>query len=263
MSFSKLASSIVHSSLWTYEDHIRLLFVSLLAICDYEGFVYGSRHGLERAANIRWNRETQRDPWDALTSPDPDSSDLLRNPENEGRRIEAVPGGFRILNYLYYRSLRNDDDRREQNRRSQKKFRVKSTTKRASAKVSHSKPKSATVSPDKPEYAHPDADADADAVLLSSKESSTKNDAPHRALCAPDQRRVDELMEELRAILPKREMDQLAVLWAKRIRHCSKAVAFAIEDYKVRTPDQRRKIRNVGAWLTDRHARALVEVLGK
>ena len=261
MSFSKLASSIVHSSLWTAEDHVRLLFVSLLAVCDYEGFVYGSRLGLERMANIRWE-PPQRDPWEALTSPDPDSSDLLRNPQNEGRRIEVVPGGFRILNYLYYRSLRNDDDRKEQNRRSQqnRRYRLKSTTRRSSAKISRSQPKSAAVSPGQPEYAHPDADADADAEVLSSKKEP-KNDAEHRAV-APNSGREKELMGELRAILPKREMNELGGLWRKRIRHCSKAVAFAIEDYKVRTPDQRSSIKNVGAWLTDRHARALVEVLG-
>jgi hypothetical protein len=168
MSFSKLSSSIVHSSLWTAEDHVRLLFLTLLAICDYEGFVYGSRHGLEHTAQIRYDvSKGDRNPWDVLMSPDPDSSDLLRNPQNEGRRIEAVDGGFRILNYLYYRSLRNDDDRREQSRRSKRnrRYGLKSTTKKASAKVSQCPPKSASVrtgQPCPPLSAHPDADADAD-----------------------------------------------------------------------------------------------------
>jgi hypothetical protein len=155
MSYSKLFSSIVHSSLWTEEDHVRLLFVTLLAIADREGHVYGSRNGLERAANIQYDVDAgDVDPWQALMEPDSDSADLMRNPENEGRRIEAVDGGFRILNYLYYRSLRNDDDRREQNREAQRKFRERS--------VSRNKPRSANVKRVKPESAHADADADAE-----------------------------------------------------------------------------------------------------
>lgn len=45
-----------------------------------------------------------------------------------------------------------------------------------------------------------------------------------------------------------------------RIRHRRKAVYFAIEDWKNQSPDQQRSIRNRAAWLTDRHARALVEI---
>ena len=148
MSYSKLFSSIVHSSLWTEEDHVRLLFVTLLAIADREGFVYGSRNGLERTANIAWRDKGLTDPWDKLLSPDPDSADILRNPENEGRRIEAVPGGFRILNFLYYRSLRNNDDRREQNRSAQARYRTKHG-------ISQSKPRSATVKKNKPAFQMP------------------------------------------------------------------------------------------------------------
>src|SRR4030095_3722166 len=103
-----------------------------------------------------------RDPWEVLLSPDPDSSDIFRNPANQGRRIEEVPGGFRILNYLYYRSLRNNDDRKEQTRRAQQKFRAKSSTQRASAKISQRKPKSALVSLGKPQSAHAEAEAEAD-----------------------------------------------------------------------------------------------------
>lgn len=38
---------------------------------------------------------------------------------------------------------------------------------------------------------------------------------------------------------------------------------YAIEDWKVRTPGQRRAIKNVAAWLTDRHSRALDELQKK
>ena len=162
MSYSKLFSSIVHSSLWTEEDHVRLLFVTLLAIADREGYIYGSRKGLERLANID-SGKYERDPWGVLMEPDADSSDLMRNPDNEGRRIEPVSGGFRILNYAFYRSLRNSDDRREQNREAQRRHRGKRdhwgkmSSQRASAKVSNS---SAEVSRDQPQSSQADAEAE-------------------------------------------------------------------------------------------------------
>lgn len=152
MSYSKLHSSIVNSSLWCEQDAIRILFITLLAMCDRDGIVYGSRAGLARAAMI--DPEKANEAWTALLSPDPDSSDKIRAPENEGRRIEEVSGGFRLLNFEYYRGLRNDDERREQNRVAQAKFRV-SQRKPASAKVSHSNPPSSQ------------AEAEAEAILPS------------------------------------------------------------------------------------------------
>jgi hypothetical protein len=259
MSYSKLFSSIVHSSLWTEPDHIRLLFVTLLAIADREGNVWGSRLGLERLANISWDKETDRNPWEALMSPDSDSSDLLRNPENEGRRIEEVPGGFQILNFLYYRALRNDDDRRDQNRLSQRRHRAKKSAE------SRNKPKSATVSQDQPNSAsvnrcHPisEAEAEAEAYVLSSKERTKERSGAERPKGFSSRKK--ELMSELRTILSKHEMAEFGDLWAKRVKHCPKAVAYAVEDYKLQSPDRKSAIKNRGAWLTDRHARALVEI---
>ena len=157
MGFSKLHSSLVNSSLWTEPDGTRILFITLLAICDRQGVVYGSRDGISRIANI--DVDEIDDAWASLLAPDGDSSDRLRNPENEGRRIEEIPGGFRLLNYAYYRGLRNDDDRREQNRAAQERWRGKTTT---SASVSQRKPRSARVSLDQPPSAHAEAEADAE-----------------------------------------------------------------------------------------------------
>lgn len=138
MAYSKLHSSIVNSSLWTAPDSARLLFVTLLAMCDRDGMVYGSKSGFSRLANIDPNEAD--DAWEILMSPDPESSDRMRSPDHEGRRVEEVPGGFCLLNFAYYRGLRNDDDRREQNRVAQAKFK---------AKVSQGKPTSAEIIPSK------------------------------------------------------------------------------------------------------------------
>jgi hypothetical protein len=163
--YSKLFSSIVHSSLWTEPDHVRILFITLLAIADREGFIFGSRNGLLRLANVDPEQCAEKDPFKTLMEPDPDSSDLTRNPENEGRRIEPIDGGFRILNFEHYRAQRNEADRREQNRQAQARWRAKhkqnvsdSNTQPGSA--SETQPGSASVSQHQPIS---DADADADA----------------------------------------------------------------------------------------------------
>src|SRR5256885_10281371 len=104
MSYSKLHSSLVNSSLWTETDEVRILFITLLAMCDRHGEVQGSRVGIERIANIIPDPDGDS-PWEILMSPDSGSSDLMRNPDNEGRRIEEIPGGFKLLNFEYYRGL--------------------------------------------------------------------------------------------------------------------------------------------------------------
>jgi len=155
MAYSKLHASIVGSSLWTEPDTVRILFITLLALCDRDGIVYGTQLGLNRLANI--DMDLADSAWIALLSPDENSSDKMRAPEHEGRRIEEVPGGFRLLNFEYYRSLRNDDDRREQNRVAQAKFK---------AKVSQGKPRKAEVIPSEAET---EAEASTERSLKSQK----------------------------------------------------------------------------------------------
>jgi len=112
MTYSKLHASLVGSSLWTESDATRILFLTLLAMCDKEGFVAGTKKGLTRIANLQNADEA----WEALMSEDPDSSDYIRAPENKGRRVAESPGGFTLINYPYYRDLRDEDDRREKSR---------------------------------------------------------------------------------------------------------------------------------------------------
>lgn len=168
MAYSKLHSSLVNSSLWTEPDNVRILFITMLALADRDGCVYGSRGGIFRLANIKWNDEDpdDQDPFEVLLSPDADSSDMMRNPDNEGRRIEEMPGGFKLLNYAYYRGLRNDDDRREQNRVAQERYRQ-----RQSSSVSQRKPRSAKTSQ---RQANPSASASVSSSVSKKKTESTE-----------------------------------------------------------------------------------------
>jgi hypothetical protein len=141
--FTKLFSSIVTSSLWGESESTRVVFVTMLALADRFGVVEGSVGGLARAANV--SREATERALETLAAPDPDD----RSGVAEGRRIEAVQGGWRILNYLAYREKGRNEDRRDY-------FREKKRAQRSAAKLSTLSTDVHTIPP----IAEADADAE-------------------------------------------------------------------------------------------------------
>jgi hypothetical protein len=131
--FTKLFSSIITSSIWSEDDKIRLMWITMLATADSTGFVAGSIPGM--AAIARMSLQDAEKSIAALCAPDPYS----RSKDYGGCRLMEIDGGWMILNYLKYRQKRDPERRREQNRKAQERFRRKH-------KVSQSKPKSAEVS---------------------------------------------------------------------------------------------------------------------
>lgn len=94
--WTKLFSSIVTNSVWVEPDATLRVWIAMLATADAEGLVEGSVPGF---ANLAWvTTEEMRLAVERLSSPDPDS----RTPDFEGRRIEPIEGGWRILNYQGY-----------------------------------------------------------------------------------------------------------------------------------------------------------------
>jgi hypothetical protein len=98
--FVKLYGSILDSSIWLEPAGTRLLWITMLAMADAEGVVTASVRGL--ASRARITKDSCLAGLATLSSPDPDS----KNPENEGRRIEKVDGGWVILNQRAYRDRR-------------------------------------------------------------------------------------------------------------------------------------------------------------
>jgi hypothetical protein len=70
----------------------------------------------------------------------------------------------------------------------------------------------------------------------------------------------EELIASLGEILPPSEMLKNGGGWRSWIRECKRAVQHAIEDWKVRTPEQRGAVKNRAAWLSDRYQRARAEI---
>ncbi|MCK9556309.1 hypothetical protein M0R36_10960 [bacterium] len=117
MGYTKLFSSIIHSTIWREPDHVRIVWVTMLAMTDQYGVVECSVPGLADAARV--NLQQCIEAIDRLSAPDPYS----RCPDYDGRRIEKVDGGFQILNYEYYRRKASEEEKREKNADKQRRWR--------------------------------------------------------------------------------------------------------------------------------------------
>lgn len=116
--FTKLQRSIVTSSIWLQDDETRLVWITLLALCDRDGIARVSPGILAHTARVSAAGCTAA--IEILSSPDPDSRD-----NGAGQRIERVEGGFLILNYKRVLGEGTREERREYNRESQRKGRAK------------------------------------------------------------------------------------------------------------------------------------------
>lgn len=108
MSYTKLFGSILDSTIWQAPDHVRLVWITMLAMKDRDGFVEASIPGL--AYRARKSLAETEDALAVLMAPDLYS----RTKDHEGRRIETIAaGGWRILNHDIYRDREDQDERRE------------------------------------------------------------------------------------------------------------------------------------------------------
>ena len=104
--FTKLYSSILDSSVWDEDVYTRILWVTMLAKADQNGMVIASPARLRARANIPQAKFDQA--LITLAAPDPES----RTPDNDGRRIKRVQGGWLVLNHKIYRNKRDPEERR-------------------------------------------------------------------------------------------------------------------------------------------------------
>ena len=91
--FVVIDAEILSSSVWSESAPVRLVWLTVLILCDTEGYVGASVPGIARAAGVSL-KET-REALNRLMAPDPDS----RTQANDGRRVEPAERGFRILNF--------------------------------------------------------------------------------------------------------------------------------------------------------------------
>lgn len=120
--YAKLFTSIYQGTLRGNSSGL-LVFTNLLAHSDKNGDV--DIHPRAIAEEVGLSIEIVQETLLMLESEDAES----RSPEHEGRRIIRLDAhrswGWNIVNYQKYRAIRNEEDRREQNRIAQEKFRNK------------------------------------------------------------------------------------------------------------------------------------------
>ena len=117
--FTKLFGSIVASSIWCEDDKTRIVWVTLLAMANRDGVIEAAVPGLANAARV--SVEDCQRALDKFQSPDLYS----RSTAHEGRRVERIDGGFRLLNYEFYRRKLSAEERREYKAAKQAEYRAK------------------------------------------------------------------------------------------------------------------------------------------
>jgi hypothetical protein len=118
MGYTKLFNEIIMSTVWREPDHVRILWITMLAIKGRHHVVSASLPGLADAARITF--EQCQDALNVLSAPDKYS----RSTEHDGRRIEKCDGGWFVLNGEKYRNKMSLDERREYNRIKQREYRA-------------------------------------------------------------------------------------------------------------------------------------------
>lgn len=91
----------------------------MLALADKNGIVEASVPGLSDISRV--TMEQCEEALQKLAMPDPYS----RSQDYEGRRVQAVDGGWLLLNYVKYRGMLSAERKREQGRIRQRRFREK------------------------------------------------------------------------------------------------------------------------------------------
>lgn len=98
--FVKLYGTILTSSIWLEPHSTLRVWIAMLATADEHGIVSASVGGLAHVSRVR--KAECAKALETFLAPDEDS----RTPDNDGRRIERVDGGWLILNHRKYRDLR-------------------------------------------------------------------------------------------------------------------------------------------------------------
>jgi len=99
--FTKLHATILDSSVWSQPHHVRIVWITMLAMADANGVVAASIDGLARRAVV--TIDEAEDALRVFLGPDRYSRD-----GTTGERIEVIPGGWFILNHRAHRDRQTD-----------------------------------------------------------------------------------------------------------------------------------------------------------
>ncbi len=118
--YAVIFSKIVDSSLWDEDDLVVKVFLTMLAKKDKDQVVRGNAYMIGR-----WARKTEKEVLEALkvlSSPD---KGRLEPQEFDGRRIEKVSDGWKILRGQYYQDLMVEVNRRAGKAKAEQERRIR------------------------------------------------------------------------------------------------------------------------------------------
>ena len=107
MSYCKISSSILASTIWLESIETKVLWITILVMKDQYGEVRASIPGLARMAGI--SVEGCREGLQILMSPDPDSS----TKDDNGARLKPIEGGWLVINHEKHIKITSLEQKRE------------------------------------------------------------------------------------------------------------------------------------------------------
>jgi hypothetical protein len=118
--WTPLWSGVVESSLWSEEDNVVKIFLTMLALKDSDHICRFNAFAIGKKAN-----KTEKETLDAIkVLSSPDLKRIEKQPY-DGRRIEKVEDGWLILNGEFYRKKVSEEMRKARLRKAQTTFRKK------------------------------------------------------------------------------------------------------------------------------------------
>lgn len=101
-SFVKLYSGLLESTIWEEDSDTRIVWITLLCLADMKGRVGASIPGV--ASRARVSVKIVEQAIEKFKKPDAYSRTKL----SEGRRIEDIEGGWKILNFEQFKNRRDE-----------------------------------------------------------------------------------------------------------------------------------------------------------
>lgn len=132
MGYTKLFQEILLSTIWREPDHVRILWITMLALRNKKHIVEASLPGLADAAKI--TIQECEEGLKILKSPDPYS----RSKNDEGRRILETEEGWFLINGEKWRQKLSVEDRNEYQRIKQREYRQKDKSLQNSKRLQNS-----------------------------------------------------------------------------------------------------------------------------
>lgn len=121
--WTPIFEEIIASSIWDEAMHVRVVWITILAVTRKDGIApLKTVPSVARAANL--SQEQAQEAIDILLSPDK----RRLGQEHEGRRIEQVEGGYKVLNWEKFRARARAQLVKESNREAQARYRKKNVT---------------------------------------------------------------------------------------------------------------------------------------